>query len=379
MIIPAFKSIDELVKNADNIEYHLTTNPKISFFENSQILEEKIKAKIFDEKPEEREKIIELEQSVFHAGQIGYLLEVSGIIDNFDIIDKEFSNKGNLDQQLEKLYSLGANAVKLFENLNINKDYLFERGILTYGNYLVKKSDQQYNFSSSRNVGNYDRDYSWKSMLTLDFAKLKLEETLPRREIFYNILKDQTFDFSDVKTSLQNRINNFTNKNDWRYDFIHEPKYIGKCGQGFIFTNSKKFDDIQLLNASQLNHLRMDLAVYKFWIRSNFKIYDKFEKRLESVKGFNDVPYISIDSIKRNRNRYAFQFYRMEGNEFYLRFWKTKGFNKEEKYDGEIIEILNQNKFIWNSTPFHQGFTLSSKNFDTSTKKFVEILTKLEK
>lgn len=377
MIIPAFKSIDELLKNADSIEYHLTTNPKISFFESSQIIEEKIKAKIFEIEPKSRNKVVELEQSVFHAGQIGYLLEISGIVDNFDIVNKKFLNEEILPDQLNKLYSLGQNAVQLFKGLDNNVDYLFERATLTYGNYLVKKSDQQFNFSSSKSVSNYDRDYSWKSMLALNFAKLKSEDTLSRREIFYQILNDKSFDFSFVEKSLKNCIKNFNDKNDWRYDFVKQPDYIKKCKQGFIYTHSKKFDDIQLLNASQLNHLRMDLAVLKFWIESNVNNYPKYTKRLISVQGTDDVPYISIDNIVRNRKHYELQFYRMEGNQFYIRFFKTKGYNKETDYDREVCEVLKQNKFAWNSAPFHQGFTLSSKNFDNSTKKFVEILTQL--
>lgn len=379
MIIPAFKSIDELVKSANHIEQHLTTDPKITFFENSQILEEKIKAKIFAEKPESREKIIDLEQGIFHSGQIGYLLEVAGIIDNFDIVNKEFINKDILDKQLENLYYFGDNALKLFDYLNKNTDYLFERGVLTYGNYLVKKSEQQYNFSSSKSVGNYDRDYSWKSMLALDFAKLKSEETLARREIFYQILNDKSFDFSTVENSLKIRVKNFTDNKNWRYDFVKQPEYIKKCKQGFIYTHSKKFDDIQLLNASQLNHLRMDFAVLKFWIESNVSSYTKYSKRLKSVQGTDDVPYISIDNIVRCRKQYALQFYRMEGNEFYIRFFKTKGYNKEADYDNEIKDTLKADKFTWNGELFHQGFTSSSKNFDVITKRYLDLLLKLEK
>ena len=378
MIIPAFESIDDLVVAGDNIENYLTTNPKIKFFENSQILEEKIKAIIFKEKQDSRNKIVDLEQSAFHSGQIGYLLEVSGIIDNFDIVNKEFIDKNILDEQLEKLYYFGDNAVKLFDYLNNNKDYLFERGILTYGNYLVKKSDHQYNFSSSKSVGNYDRDYSWKSMLALDFAKLKSEVAFARRNIFYKILNDRTFDFNAVEHSLQNCVKNFNEKADWRYDFIKEPTYIRNCGQGFIFTYSKKFDDIQLLNASQMNHLRMDLSVLKFWINSNLKNYDKFSKRLQSVKGNDDVPYLSFENIVRNRIHYALQFYRMEGNEFYIRFCKTKGFNKEADYDVEIRNILTQLNFVWNSNEFHKGFTLNSKNFKLITSVYLELLSKIE-
>lgn len=379
MIIPAFKSIDELIKNADNIEYHLTSNPKISFFENSQILEEKIKAKIFIEKPESRDTIIVLEQNVFHEGQIGYLLEVSGIIDNVDISSQEFLKKVNIDQQLENLYSLGENAIRLFDYLNKNVDHIFERGILTYGNYLVKKSDQQYNFSSSKSVANYDRDYSWKSILALDFIKLKSENTLPRREIFYQILNDKSFDFSHVEKSLLNRIKNFTDQNDWRFDFIKQPEYIKKCKQGFIYTHSKRFDDIQLLNASQLNHLRMDLAVLKFWIESNLNSLTKFNKRLISVQRTDEVPYISIDNIVRNRKHYALQFYRMEGSDFYIRFCKTKGYNNETDYDDEVKDILKEYKFIWNGKLFHQGFTVRSKNFYEITKTYIDLLLKIEK
>ncbi len=372
MVINAFKSIDKLIPHSNNIIEYLTTNPIISFFDSNQILEEKMKAKIFQLVPSSYEEIYLLEQAVFHAGQISYLLEISGVL---EVMTKSSENT-ELEKQLKKLNFYGNKAVKLFKHLDTNKEYMFERGLLTYGNYLIKKGDSQYNFSSSRRVANYDRDYSWKKLLSVDLTNIGDENWKPKRDIFYTILKDEYFDFNEVEKSLKHRILNFDNYEDWRFDFVKNHEYINACGQGFIFTNDN-FNNIQLLNASQMNHLRMDVHVFKFWLENNFQKYDKFVHYLEPVKGYNDVPFVSTQPIILNRKNYALQFYKMETDGFYVRFYKTKGYNNEQDYGSDSKDYVTSLDFKWNDDEFHKGFTFNSSNYSMATKKYIDLLQKL--
>lgn len=373
MIIAAFRSIDNLVEHANTILDYLTKNPSISFFETNQIVEEKIKANIIKAKPEYLDEIFDIEQSVFHSGQIGYLLEVSGIIDNCDLFTNSLIDNSNmLENAFLKFKLYSRKAISLFSYLDDNDKFLFERGMLTYGNYLIKKGENQFNFGSSKRVANYERDYSWKRMLSLDFKNLSGNSWAKKREIFYNLFNDNEFDFSNVKTSLDKRIKNYNDVGNWKYDFIKDYRYIEACRQGFIYSNNK-FKDIQLLNASQMNHLRLDYHVFKFWNETAFTNYNKFDHNLEPVKGNYDVPYITTSNILFKKKNYAIQFYNMEDNDFYVRFYKFKGYNRIEDYDDEIKELLLGLGLNWDSD-VHKGFTYNSNDYKKVTENYIKIL-----
>lgn len=374
MIVSAFRSIDSLLQNADNILKYFTTDPDVAFFESNQIIEEKIKAHIICASPESYEQLFKIEQSVFHAGQIGYLLEVSNFITICDLSNNSISNQTLIFEYFDVLKQYSHKAIALFSYLDSNKNFIFERGLLTYGNYLVKKGDYQYNFSSSKKVANYERDYSWKRMLSLDYKKLSGNSWEKRRKQFYELFDDVDFNFGNVETSLLNRIKKFYDKSNWKYDFIKDPRFIELCRQGFIYTTNN-FRDIQLLNASQMNHLRLDYHVIKFWFAEIFD--ERFNHALVSVKGNYEVPYLTAVDIKVKTKKYSIEFYNMEDNDFYVRFYKSKGYNRIDDYDDELKNMLLSIGLRWNETPEHKGFTLNSSVFKNITSKYLEILKNL--
>lgn len=376
MIITAFQSIDDLLPHAENILEYLVKNPSISFFESNQIIEEKLKAQIIKVKPEFYDTLFEIEQSVFHAGQMGYLLEISGVIDNTDLATNTLIDISVIDNNLNRLRNYSQKAISLFSFLDKNENFIFERGILTYGNYLLKKGEYQYNFCSSKKVANYERDYSWKKLLSLDFSRLNNEYWYRRRKIIFDVLDDNQFDFNNIRESLTNKISQYNDISSWKYDFIKDHRYIDACKQGFIYSTNK-FKDIQLLNASQMNHLRIDYHVLKFWISTNFSKYDKFKHHLIYVKGSYEVPFITTVGIIVKKKNYAMQFYNIEENNFHLRFFKNKGYNRLEDYDDELKVLLDKLNIKWNDDEYHKGFTFNSNNFSNLTKKYIEVLNNI--
>jgi hypothetical protein len=376
MIITAFQSIDDLLPHAENILEYLVKNPSISFFESNQIIEEKLKAQIIKVKPEFYDTLFEIEQSVFHAGQMGYLLEISGVIDNTDLATNTLIDISLIDNNLNRLRNYSQKAISLFSFLDKNENFIFERGILTYGNYLLKKGEYQYNFCSSKKVANYERDYSWKKLLSLDFSRLNNEYWYRRRKIIFDVLDDNLFDFNNIRESLTNKISQYNDLSNWKYDFIKDHRYIDACKQGFIYSTNK-FKDIQLLNASQMNHLRIDYHVLKFWISTNFSKYDKFKHHLIYVKGSYEVPFITTVGIIVKKKNYAMQFYNIEENNFHIRFFKNKGYNRLEDYDDELKVLLDKLNIKWNDDEYHKGFTFNSNNFSILTKKYIEVLNNI--
>lgn len=369
MVIPAFQSMVNLLSNANNILQYLSTKPKILFFDYNQIQEEIIKSKLIEFDYNYYDAIYGAEQNVFHAGQIAYLLEYSGILNHFDLGNLELTKLENISASFSKFldYSYKSNA--FFKFLDNNHDFIFERSLLCYGKYMINKNDNQYNFSSSRSVANYERDYSWKRLLSIDFDNINDNYWKDKREIILQVFDDVNFNFNDVEQSLLNNIKSYNETKDWRFDFIKNPAFIGACKQGFINTFND-FVDIKILNASQMNHLWMDYYVFKF--HQELESIN-IEHSLYYVKGYYDVPSLGINNHIINRKSYALQFYTMENAIFYIRFFKDKGYNKLDDYGAEINEIIVGLGLNWNDDPFHQGFTLSTENYKKAKELYIEI------
>lgn len=369
MIIPAFESVSNLLNKADNILEYLNSKPKISFFDANQIKEEIIKSKLITSNNDYFAGVYKAEQNIFHAGQIAYLLEYSGILNHFDLDMLELINHNGLNDSYSKFMAYSDKSRLLFSFLDHNQNYIFERSLLTYGKYMIRKNDFQYNFSSSKSVANYDRDYSWKRMLAIDFENLDDQVWKEKRDIVLQVFEDATFDFLNVKESLLLRINNYNEARDWQYDFIKNPEFLRACRQGFINTYDN-FNNIQLLNASQMNHLWMNYHVFKFWLQL---IDVGIENSLDSVKGNYDVPTIGLYDLIISRKSYAIQFYKMEDGEFYIRCYKFKGFNKIEDYGSEIVQLSLDNNLRWNQDPFHLGFTFHNKDYKKATEVYIQL------
>ncbi|MDF3077436.1 MAG: hypothetical protein K0S09_1325 [Sphingobacteriaceae bacterium] len=375
MIVPAFRSIKDLLPYSSDILAYLRRNGRVNFFDSDQIIEERIKANLIALSTQFYVTIFEVEQSVFHKAQIGYLLELSGILENVDFNTNALRNNIEADQLLTIFNQFCSKAVSFFKQLENNADYTFERAILSYGNYLIKKGDQ-YNFSSSRSVSNYERDYSWKRMLKLDYNNLLDSTWRAKRNIFYSILQDSSFDFHDTSESLKQRIKNF-NENDWRYDFIKQPEFIGYCKQGFIQTTDN-FANIQLLNASQMNHLRTDYYVYKAWLDLDEEEYPSFQFNLVPVRGSSETPYIHASDFIYERKNFAVQFYNLPSEGLFIRLLKMKGYNRLEDYPSVIANIAKELKLYWTEDNYHKGFIYSSSVYKTSVMKLHNLLVKLE-
>lgn len=376
MVVDALGSINQLLPYSKEILNYLSNNNKIDFFNSDQIIEERIKANIIGINQEFYSGLIFAEQGIFHKGQVGYLLEFADILDNVDFNTNHLINKESLKHQFKVLKELSKKSIALFSHLDENVDFLFERGILSYGNYLIKNG-QRYNFSSSKSISNYDRDYSWKRMLKIDYSSRKNTTWSEKRDIFKTILTDSSFEFDQVTESLKKRVKDFSVK-DWRFDFVHNPKFIDYCKQGFIFTHND-FTDIQLLNASQMNHLRMDYFVYKCWLECSLckEKYPPFNAYLVPVKGFNEIPFITFNDFVFKKVHYKVQYYNMAGNLFHIRILKSKGINDIEKYDNAIQIIAKEFDFKWHDGD-DKGYILQTKDFKRSKNVLNEFLLRLQ-
>src|SRR5690554_2203358 len=170
-----------------------------------------------------------------------------------------------------------------YDNRKHNKNFVFERAVLTKGNYFTNASQNRKNLLSTNLVkNNIKRDHSWKRLLRISGD----EEWKSKRLFVQQVFDDSRFDKKDLVNSLESICCDKTNS--WRDYFISYPYLIGYCNQGFIRFGNEK--DIRLYGESQSNHTHVEMYTYQLW-----KEY--FIPNKESFTPFKKIYYYDIKSI----------------------------------------------------------------------------------
>jgi hypothetical protein len=248
----AVRSINELLPQRNSIiKYFAETNENsLSGFIGEQFSEEKLKAKLILQNDDWNRAIIEIENHKYFNGQIGFLLQWS---------------ENNLERFLE--YAEKSKAIFGDNGLNHFDGFLFERALLATGDYLLKRN------SNHSFLINYERDISWKRLLRDDNEK---------REILKSLIQKISID--TLSDDLKNSINDFSDKNDWRYYFIKQSEMIDACStQKLIRWNSES--DILLLGSTTTSGYHKEYYSYSLFVelKSNPQLEQSSYKPQKSV------------------------------------------------------------------------------------------------
>ncbi|MDF1866360.1 MAG: DUF262 domain-containing protein [Saprospiraceae bacterium] len=333
------KEVDKLIsKSQDILGYLKTQSVHIGFFVGVQVLEEQIKAHLITKSSKWKESITKAERHTYFKGQIGFILEFSGIIDYFEIHrncewtqeeDAVFYEKFNQ-------YTSKASAVFDFFNSQENKQYLLERALLCRGDYLVNTSSNRKNFlSTSKNM----RDYSWKRLLRYNNA-----EYVDKRNYVKELFDDNFFEINDLRNTFTNIIENASASNPdlgWRKYFISTPRLLDYCSQGFICMDA---DQIMLYNASQRNHKHKEMRIHHYFLNHIENITTSPFERAYSSEEKGDF----------YNSRIIFSGYEFEEKQYQLEVSFKNGMaevsfsNLEEiqfQYPSELATCLRDNDF----------------------------------
>lgn len=256
------KSIDKLLKSIDNKDVltWISENSTVDAFSSNQAYEESIKAKLIlwgeDEKNKEtrwKEYIYLNEQNGYMRGQIGFLLEISGVYS----VDIDKFNSDQSNEALATLSDCSEKAISLFSHFDktddITNKHLIERALLTKGMYLRHASAGRLNFCNHP----YDRDNSWRKMLEITPGQINHSVNIMKK-----LLTDKWEDNNDSITSLNKIIDDYVSKennpSNWYAPFLGQfgPKLIDLCHQGYIQKNN---NIITLLHESQMNHYHSEV------------------------------------------------------------------------------------------------------------------------
>jgi uncharacterized protein with ParB-like and HNH nuclease domain len=291
----AINSINKLLQSRNSIvDYfeNMGNDQSIQGFLSIQVNEEKIKAKLF-KKEKWKNAIIEIENHGYFKGQIGFLLDWC----------KGENEEHNIDKFKE--YADKAKAVFISddqrnEDLNHFNDFLFERALLAKEDYLLK-SGQNYSFLIDN-----DRDISWKRLLR-DNNKVLIslvDEIKPK----------------SLTEDLKKIIEDFSDKNDWRYYFVKYPEMIKECGNQKLIRWKDKYD-ILLLGSAKTSGYHKEYYSYSLFIQlknelkinegETFKYYEQrsaFEPKYFKIN--NKKITFDVEKSKENKK----EFYKIEYN-----------------------------------------------------------------
>jgi hypothetical protein len=376
----AIKAVNEMLSYGDDIIESLKNpNSKIDFFQSRQVYEERVKAILVSKSDGWNNAVIGIEKHPYLAGQIGFILEFSGILKYYD----DHKNCDWYENDDKKFYAAFANysakseAALTFMSSSRNSDYLWERAVLTKGDYLLAASAYRYNLLST---SRFPRDYSWKRLLRLPTEDAKAEEIKywkQRRGYVKDVFDDSLFDEKSVEHSLAQLIKN--SPGDWRDLLIKNAEHIRYCGQGFIRYASD--DDILLFKHSQMNHMHRELYTYNLWLNLD----DSFQKncifkQIEhvEVRSAEEFSYLLFNEFCLKRINYSIEVYYRKPNAVFkhpyqIWFVKSKGNNDQSAYPDEIIDELQKLNFSWYQDSEWAGFFITK----VSEKEVKEIILKL--
>ncbi len=316
----AVRSIKELSGHiGDLYDYLSKTDTKIDLFEKEQSEEEKIKAKlILDDKSNQwNEAIVKIEQHSYFNGQIGFILNFAKTNTAYDIV--KFLN---YSEKINRLFS---------SEFQDKYDCLFQRALLTFGDYLVYISGH-YTFCKFENSLRAKMD-NWRKVFNDDVKSNYLKQLLDAIKI------------DSIQGDLRTIVNSFQeNENDWMSLFIKNDGIIEYCNNYQI---NKWNNHIDLARSSASGwRKRAELRSYVFnktKLEGKESLFYPF-KRAWYYDSSDYIPCAVID-LWNYQSKYSFALdIRYSDNKFSLKFYDMNS----KVLPDEIILKLNQKEFISN-------------------------------
>ncbi|MAQ23827.1 MAG: hypothetical protein CMK83_06375 [Pseudomonadales bacterium] len=292
----ALYAIEDLGKSGMPVLEALRSNQNITGFSGPQILEERIKAHLFLKSETWRDAIVKAERHPFFKGQIGCILNFSGILGYYrenECCDWDSGSDQNYLLSFNRYAESAGSVFSLILNSSAAVDYLWERAVLSKGVYFTDKSVNRFNLLSTRlTKNNIDRDHSWRRLLRIGSTDIE-------RKQFYvkAVLDDPEFDLHDVDPSLQKICDKAVLDEGieyWRRAFITYPDLFRCCNQGFVEIGDNEFI---LLSESQRNHYHSELysKILEYELRQNMDgIYPLSFVEYEPVRSRDALAYVKI-------------------------------------------------------------------------------------
>lgn len=373
------KSVSALLPNSSKIIDYLKNNT-ITGFATHQCMEECIKAQLLN-REEWKDCIETVEKHPYFNGQIGFLLQFSGICDDYRNGKELNWSKTEAETKLKLFKKYSKIAAHMFDvdtdGVRYNDtNYCFERAVLAQGDYLMEASNDRWNLLSTETVAkNVKRDLSWKRLLRMNETKKELVES----QNYVKAAFDKVGDMDNITSSFDAQCSGVKTGSQWRNIMISSPEMFEISGNGFT-----AFDDEQLLILRYWfrNSYHVEFYTYHLWLKkfySNVSMFEPlFELNYREQKTGDITPFIQLSGWSYKWNKYHIDIQAtIKENHDLDKFWVSFAFDNEKKddYPKEIISILTELGFTKSDVDNSYEWTSASEN--TVFEKIKNIVDKL--
>ncbi|MDD2306061.1 MAG: DUF262 domain-containing protein [Prolixibacteraceae bacterium] len=355
----SIKGINEMLGGSNNIHDFLIIYKSINGFDPAQVQEEILKACLIEKSIEWKDLIYVAEQHGYFKGQIGFLLRLCGIEDHYrELLNCDWDEKQDII--LRQIFTdYFEKACKIFDNsglrieLSKNGDFLWERALLSIGDFLIWEGSNQ-SF-----LINKDRDISWKRLL-------KGDKSTSHNGLIKNVF--DALDANNIKNSLELLISNHQ-VNDWRYAFIEMPEILNYL-EGKRYIRLYSAHGIVLFKKERMTSAHAELFSLKFfysYFQNNpiepFKYTDYYHA---TGADWNNFPcaYMELNGVKK----YTIDV-RFINGEYEIRF-----FNKSSNgIQNEVLQVMSEMEMD-ESRKYNDKSYLVTCQTDADTIEFINIL-----
>lgn len=239
-----------LPRSATILNYFAEMEKPTSGFNSQQVQEEKLKAELILANKEWRSLIDRAESHGYFKGQIEFLLDFCGVLDQWKAgvsVDWTLENHQKFQDEFERNLSI---AEIMFGALIPQKEYRWERALLSIGDYLLPSGKQNVSFL----VSSQTEQGSWKRLL-----RGSSPYVLERRKLLQSLWERLSPD-EEIGQQLDTIIASASGIELWRQCIIECPQAISYCGNRAIRWNSEV--NIYLLSKTQMNGAHAELFTY---------------------------------------------------------------------------------------------------------------------
>jgi hypothetical protein len=243
----SFSGLLGLAPNMKNIlRYFAYAEKPVTGFNQQQVTEEKIKARLIIERSDWRQQIDQAESHGYFRGQIEFLLDFSGVMAMASAGDDAWPNADHSKLQAQfNDFFLKAKEMFTSKGLNELPEFRWERSLLCIGDYLLPRGSNH-----SFLVNSQTEPVSWKRLL---------RDPGNSRGILCQLWK-RINGTNNLSAQLDAIITGANNLELWREAFVRTPAAIRFCDQRFIRRNSAH--EVYLLQKKQMNGTHAELFTY---------------------------------------------------------------------------------------------------------------------
>lgn len=279
------QGIQGLLEHAGDILTHVAQAEKaVAGFSELQLEEEKQKAQLIQAHDAWRPLIDKAESHGYFLGQIGFLLDFTGITSRCsDSIPESWgvSEHANLQSAFERQLGL-AEAMFSARGLSDLGEYRWQRALLSFGDYLLPSGRNR-----SFLVNATTEEASWKRLL--GGARRHVKSS---RDLLKTLFSSLTTE-SDMAEQLDKIIEGVENIDPWREAIINCPSVLDYCQRRLLRV---EYGHTYLLKRSQMNGAHAELFTYCLYkkLKSGQRKLSSLNADYESVTDTYSEPYIRL-------------------------------------------------------------------------------------